>query len=148
MLLVQTEKYKLKVPTDTCAWPADRAERIGVNSYGIGGANAHVSPTGMDISSRINVCHGGKSKVLCGHDTMFRRVILIIVWNADEQKWYYVKRQEPEDVLLLKIFDSNDLQSGGQAEYTPHTGVDDLHGADGPETPRESIEVRAVVCYA
>jgi len=44
------------------------------------------------------------------------------------------------------MYDSNTLP--GDAEYTPHTGVDDLHGADGPETARESIEVRLVVCYA
>ncbi|KAL9076681.1 MAG: hypothetical protein Q9157_003571 [Trypethelium eluteriae] len=36
------EKYKLKVPTETLPWPADRAERVGVNSYGIGGSNAHI----------------------------------------------------------------------------------------------------------
>ncbi|KAI9657994.1 MAG: Type I Iterative PKS [Bathelium mastoideum] len=36
------EKYKLQVPTETMSWPEGRAERVGVNSYGIGGANAHV----------------------------------------------------------------------------------------------------------
>lgn len=25
-------------------WPNDRAERVSVNSFGIGGTNAHVSP--------------------------------------------------------------------------------------------------------
>lgn len=64
--------------------------------------------------------------------------------SAEEQKWYYIKKQEPEDCLLLKIYDSKP----GKAEYTPHTGVDDLHGVDGPATARESIEVRLVACYA
>jgi acyl transferase domain-containing protein/NADPH:quinone reductase-like Zn-dependent oxidoreductase/SAM-dependent methyltransferase len=36
------KEAKLKVPTHPVPWPADRAERVGVNSFGIGGANAHV----------------------------------------------------------------------------------------------------------
>ncbi|RDW74861.1 hypothetical protein BP6252_06003 [Coleophoma cylindrospora] len=69
----------------------------------------------------------------------------INAFYGEEQKWYYIKRQEPDEYLLLKIYDSNTLP--GHAEFTPHTGVDDLHGADGPETARESIEVRLVACY-
>ena len=40
---VPWEKAKLKVPLTATPWPTDRAERVGVNSFGIGGANAHVS---------------------------------------------------------------------------------------------------------
>ncbi|KAL9609603.1 MAG: hypothetical protein Q9167_005646 [Letrouitia subvulpina] len=36
------EEAKLKVPVNPTPWPTDRAERVGVNSFGIGGANAHV----------------------------------------------------------------------------------------------------------
>ncbi|KAK5988830.1 Highly reducing polyketide synthase pspA [Cladobotryum mycophilum] len=36
------EECKLTVPTETTPWPANKAERIGVNSFGIGGSNAHV----------------------------------------------------------------------------------------------------------
>ncbi|KAL8671106.1 MAG: hypothetical protein Q9168_004388 [Polycauliona sp. 1 TL-2023] len=36
------ESGNLKVPVNPTPWPADRAERVGVNSFGIGGANAHV----------------------------------------------------------------------------------------------------------
>ncbi|KAI8168048.1 Polyketide synthase [Colletotrichum sp. SAR 10_70] len=32
----------LKVPTEPTPWPEDRAERIGVNSFGIGGTNVHI----------------------------------------------------------------------------------------------------------
>lgn len=39
---IQFEAAKLKVPVELTPWPEDRAERIGVNSFGIGGSNAHV----------------------------------------------------------------------------------------------------------
>jgi hypothetical protein len=64
---------------------------------------------------------------------------------SDSQKWYYIKRQEADEAFILKIYDSK--YTSGQAEFTPHTGVDNLYGADGPEMPRESIEIRLVACY-
>jgi acyl transferase domain-containing protein/SAM-dependent methyltransferase len=36
------EEAKLVVPTEAMPWPEDRLERVSVNSFGIGGANAHV----------------------------------------------------------------------------------------------------------
>ncbi|KAI9658048.1 MAG: Type I Iterative PKS [Bathelium mastoideum] len=36
------EKAKLCVPLEPTPWPRHRAERVSVNSFGIGGANAHV----------------------------------------------------------------------------------------------------------
>ena len=33
---------KLKVPVDPAPWPSDRAERVGINSFAIGGTNSHV----------------------------------------------------------------------------------------------------------
>ena len=36
------EDAKLTVPVKPMPWPTDRLERVGVNSFGIGGSNAHV----------------------------------------------------------------------------------------------------------
>ncbi|KAF2113891.1 polyketide synthase 1 [Lophiotrema nucula] len=36
------ESRKLKVPTEPLPWPTDKKELVGVNSFGIGGSNAHV----------------------------------------------------------------------------------------------------------
>ncbi|RMD44521.1 hypothetical protein DV735_g512, partial [Chaetothyriales sp. CBS 134920] len=36
------EECGLKVPTEPMPWPAGRSELVGVNSFGIGGSNAHV----------------------------------------------------------------------------------------------------------
>ena len=40
----------MKVPVEVMPWPTDRAERVGVNSFGIAGANAHVSPGNILIN--------------------------------------------------------------------------------------------------
>lgn len=36
------KEAKLTVPIEPTPWPADRLERVSVNSFGVGGANAHV----------------------------------------------------------------------------------------------------------
>lgn len=39
---IQWDEYGLAVPTEPMPWPEARSERISVNSFGIGGTNAHV----------------------------------------------------------------------------------------------------------
>ncbi|CAI7576810.1 unnamed protein product [Penicillium palitans] len=41
-LNIQWDEYGLAVPTEPMPWPEARSERISVNSFGIGGTNAHV----------------------------------------------------------------------------------------------------------
>ncbi|KAM0254483.1 hypothetical protein ACHAQJ_006765 [Trichoderma viride] len=36
------EKAKLQIPEQPTQWPADRDERVSINAFGVGGANAHV----------------------------------------------------------------------------------------------------------
>ncbi|KAI1184276.1 methyltransferase [Nemania serpens] len=68
----------------------------------------------------------------------------------EAHKFYYVKDMTPDEVLLLKCYDSwGEGEPGGKkglAVRTPHTAFED------PDTPadakpRESIEVRALVFY-
>ncbi|KAK2925621.1 hypothetical protein FoTM2_013987 [Fusarium oxysporum f. sp. vasinfectum] len=68
----------------------------------------------------------------------------------DMIKFYYAKDMTPEEVMLIKCFDSkSEVHEGGQhglAGYTPHTAFVD------PATPadakgRQSIEVRCLVFY-
>ncbi|KAI0429154.1 hypothetical protein F5Y09DRAFT_268995 [Xylaria sp. FL1042] len=36
------ESANLRIPTEPTAWPAHRDERVSINSFGVGGSNAHV----------------------------------------------------------------------------------------------------------
>jgi len=59
-------------------------------------------------------------------------------------KWKYLRGMTPEEIVLIKCFDS--IQDGSVAVLTPHTAFND------PSTPsdaplRESIELRALVFY-
>jgi len=69
---------------------------------------------------------------------------------SERHKFYYVKDMKPEEVMLLKCFDSagegESLGRSGLAVRTPHTAFVD------PQTPesapgRQSIEVRCLVFY-
>ncbi|KAG7098139.1 hypothetical protein E1B28_000109 [Marasmius oreades] len=63
---------------------------------------------------------------------------------SEEHRWKYKKGMTPEDVVLIKCYDS--IEDGSVAVLTPHTAFQD------PTTPedaphRESIELRALVFY-
>ncbi|KAL2861947.1 hypothetical protein BJX68DRAFT_13871 [Aspergillus pseudodeflectus] len=60
--------------------------------------------------------------------------------DCSKYNWYYMSRQEPEDVLLFKGFDSAE----GRVKYTPHTSFIPLDSPPSP-CPRVSVEVRALV---
>ncbi|KAK7997610.1 hypothetical protein PG989_005650 [Apiospora arundinis] len=50
------DQHKLRVPIETEEWPQGRARRISVNSFGVGGVNAHVileAPSEHGIATKI-----------------------------------------------------------------------------------------------
>lgn len=63
--------------------------------------------------------------------------------HSDAHRWFYVADMQPDDVILLKCYDTAD---DGRAVFTGHTGF--RNPACPPESkPRESIELRTVVVY-
>ena len=56
------------------------------------------------------------------------------------QRWYYAPRMTPDEVLLIKGWDSLD---DGRARFTPHSAFE-LPGTPETAPPRESIEVRTL----
>jgi hypothetical protein len=57
------------------------------------------------------------------------------------QRWYYAPAMTPDEVLLIKGWDSLD---DGRARFSPH-GAFDLPDTPDSAPPRESIEVRTLV---
>lgn len=62
-----------------------------------------------------------------------------------EQRWYWLPEQKPDEVFVIKLADSEAVKQPGMAGCAPH-GSPRLDGTE-DETPRESIEVRAVAIW-
>jgi hypothetical protein len=71
-----------------------------------------------------------------------RRGETLTVRPNPEHRWYYIYGQTPEEVMLIKCFDS---KIDGRARRVPHTAFVNPETVDGK--PRESIEVRALVFH-
>jgi hypothetical protein len=61
---------------------------------------------------------------------------------ADNLRWYYKSGLTPEEVLLIKCFDS---KVDGRARRVPHTAFEVPNTED--KEARESIEIRALVFH-
>lgn len=60
----------------------------------------------------------------------------------DKQRWFYLRHQTPEEIVLFKCYDSREEE--GVARCCPHTAFrDDSAPISAPK--RESIEVRVLV---
>lgn len=58
-------------------------------------------------------------------------------------RWFYVPEMQPDEVLLLKCFDS---ETDGRARFMPHSAFDDPT-APADILPRESIELRTLLFH-
>ncbi|KAI2926550.1 hypothetical protein CBS147321_7160 [Aspergillus niger] len=64
------QEGRLAVPTEPISWPSDRKERVSVNGFGIGGANAHVileswpTPRAEAIESASGYAHRNRLLVV------------------------------------------------------------------------------------
>ncbi|KAJ9638024.1 hypothetical protein H2204_004615 [Knufia peltigerae] len=65
-------------------------------------------------------------------------------WSAG-QKWYFVSKQEPEEVLVIGLFDSDRDRETVAAGGTLHSSVD-LPGTEDEEA-RESLELRCLAIW-
>lgn len=61
--------------------------------------------------------------------------------HSSAQRWYYYPTMQPEDVLLLKTFDS---AQDGRPRWALHTAFKDPTSPPDAR-PRESIEARCLV---
>ncbi|OCT52860.1 GA4 desaturase [Cladophialophora carrionii] len=65
-------------------------------------------------------------------------------WSSG-QKWYFISEQEPEEVLVIGLFDSERDKETVAAGGTLHSSVD-LEGTENEEA-RESIELRCLAIW-
>ncbi|KAI1131714.1 putative polyketide synthase [Nemania abortiva] len=76
---VPFQKYKLHVPIEAEPWPKDRAERVSINSFGIGGVNAHVileSPRQFGVPDQ-------EPAMAITHEAKSQRLLLFSAYSAD-----------------------------------------------------------------
>lgn len=66
-----------------------------------------------------------------------------VMQHSPRHKWWYFPKMTPEQVILLKTFDSS---SDGRARFVGHTAfVDPTSPSDAPQ--RESVEIRTICFY-
>ncbi|KAF8625614.1 hypothetical protein AX17_006800 [Amanita inopinata Kibby_2008] len=69
---------------------------------------------------------------------------IMSVKYSPNHRWKYVRGMTPDEIVLIKCFDS--VQDGSVARFTPHSAFRDPTTPEG--TPyRQSIEMRALVFY-
>jgi len=61
-------------------------------------------------------------------------------------QWYYLSQQEPDEVLLVKFFDSAALGEDSQEAGAPFHASPEIGAAEG-DSPRESIELRVLAFW-
>ena len=66
---------------------------------------------------------------------------IYLLAHAPTQRWYYAPEITPDEVLLIKGWDSID---DGRARFTPH-GAFSFADTPADASPRESIEIRTLV---
>jgi len=69
---------------------------------------------------------------------------VFMVAHSDRHRWFYFARMEPNEVLLIKCFDSAE---DGRARFTAHAAFTDP-SAPPDALARESIEVRVLAFFA
>jgi hypothetical protein len=123
--------------------PTKEAEQRLTGRYAI--VNAWRSITGTVLSSPLTCCD---ARTLFEEDLIAserrareRTGELQLLRFNEQQRWYYYPAMQPDEVLLIKTFDS---AGDGCARRSAHSAFDLPH-SDAP--PRESIESRALVFF-
>ncbi|KAF4459108.1 KR domain-containing [Fusarium albosuccineum] len=96
----------LEVPTEASPWPEDRLERVSVNSFGIGGANAHVV---LESGRSFLVPTKGSSCKLYGKAEGYPQLLVFSANTADS-----LRRQSATNLTDISY------TLGVRRQYLPH----------------------------
>ncbi|KAH8677742.1 putative polyketide synthase [Xylariales sp. PMI_506] len=105
------EKCRLRVPVDLEPWPKNRAERVSINSFGIGGANAHViiesnrqfGLVQRDPVADDTISNGAIANAARAHGNTSSHLLLLSAYSTaslDAQVEAYHKHMETHEVNL------------------------------------------------
>lgn len=111
------QEAKLTVPVDSTPWPEDRCERASVNSFGIGGSNAHVI---LDSARSFNIPKA-TTKESTGYVANKSHLLLLSANSANAltnmtksfQEWTPLHSEQLEDVAYTLAH---------RREWLPHRG--------------------------
>lgn len=67
--------------------------------------------------------------------------------DAGSLKWYYISKQEPDEVLFIKLFDSAALGELSTHAGAPWHASPEIGDAAGSDQPRESVDIRVLVFW-
>ncbi|MDX1561946.1 MAG: CmcJ/NvfI family oxidoreductase [Gammaproteobacteria bacterium] len=76
-------------------------------------------------------------------ETPAHRGVIYALHHNPRHRWFYASEMQPDEVLLLKCYDSRD---DGRARFMPHTGFKNPN-CPSDFVPRESIEARTLVVF-
>lgn len=97
------------------------------------------------VDAPLALCDGSTvtadDVILVDHVREFHVGETVYLRQKPTNKWYYLSHQAPDEVTLIKIFDS---QADCPAKWCPHASFNHADVGIG-YNPRESIEVRALI---
>jgi hypothetical protein len=87
-----------------------------------------------ELDSKVVDLHGESMPVRIGET--------VTPLHEDRHRWIYYPNMMPDEVLLLKVFDS---RRDGRTRFGSHAAFHDTTGHGDPQAHRQSIEVRCLV---
>ncbi|KAF2437989.1 methyltransferase CmcJ [Karstenula rhodostoma CBS 690.94] len=97
------------------------------------------------VDAPLALCDGSTvtadDVILVDHVREFHVGETVYLRQKPTNKWYYLSHQQPDEVTLIKIFDS---KQNCAAKWCPHASFNHADVGIG-HSPRESIEVRALI---
>lgn len=90
---------------------------------------------------KLEVCDGCGFSIVPRTNRIYTRTVAFYVTHNSNHKWYYLSRQTPDEVILIKCYDSE----VDRARLSPHSAFPDTVWSTKDDPLRESIEIRALL---
>ncbi|KAL8736136.1 MAG: hypothetical protein Q9181_002526 [Wetmoreana brouardii] len=133
--LIPFEEMRLQVPLKPTSWPRDRAQRISVNSFGIGGSNAHVivdsaashraetvtTKQGLDLTPRLMVLSANTAESLQRQKDNYQIYIAVHPERASDLCYTLCQRREHLPHRTYFVIDGTSMSEVSPSAKIPAT---------------------------